>query len=99
MVEDLNYEGIEFPASKKDFSKIEKKNIIYINLFCYENNMVYPVYVSNETFENCMDLLVKTCHIMVIRKILADLRAISQKIKMKLFSDIVCSVLVVKEFW
>ena len=43
MVNNLDYEGIKFPVSKKDFSKIEKKNSICINLFCYENNSVYPV--------------------------------------------------------
>ena len=52
MVNDLNYEGIELPVSRKDFSKIEKKNNIYINVFCYENNSVYHVYVSNKKFEN-----------------------------------------------
>ena len=25
-------------------------------MFCYGNNMVYPIYVSSEKFENCMDL-------------------------------------------
>ena len=50
MVNDLDYEGIEFPFSEKDFNKIEKKNNICINVFCYENNLVYPVYVSNEKF-------------------------------------------------
>ena len=48
MVNDLDYEGIEFPVSKKDFGKIEKKNNICINVFCYENNLVYPVYVSDK---------------------------------------------------
>ena len=36
------------------------KNDICINVFCYENNLVYPVYVSNQKFENCMDLLLIT---------------------------------------
>ena len=57
VVNDLDYEGIEFPVSKKDFGKIEKKNNICINVFCYGNDLVYPVYVSNKKFENCMDLL------------------------------------------
>ena len=52
----LDYEGIKFPVSKKNFGKIEKKNNIFINVFCYGNNMVYPIYVSSEKFENCMDL-------------------------------------------
>ena len=54
MVNDLNYEGIKFSVSKKDYSKIEQKNNICINVFCYEN------YISNEKFENCMDLLLIT---------------------------------------
>ena len=57
MVNDLDYEGIEFTVSQKDYSKIEQKNNICINVFCYENYLTYPVYVSNERFENCMDLL------------------------------------------
>ena len=60
MVNDLDYEGIEFPVSKKDFGKIEKKNNFCINVFCYENNLVYPVYVSDQKFEDCMDLLTIT---------------------------------------
>ena len=51
MVNDLDYEGIEFPVSKKDFGKIEKKNNICINMFCYENNLVYPIHISDEKFE------------------------------------------------
>ena len=46
MVNDLDYEGIKFPVSKKDYCKIEKKNNICINVFCYENDLTYPVYVS-----------------------------------------------------
>ena len=53
----LDYEGIDFPVSGKDFGKIEKKNNIWINLFCYENNLVDPIYVLNEKFKNCIDLL------------------------------------------
>ena len=60
MVSDLDYEGIENSASKKDFGKIEKKNNICINVFCYENNLVYPVHILNQNFEDCMDLLMIT---------------------------------------
>ena len=38
-----------------DFGKIEKKNNTCINVVCYENNLIYPVYVSNY-----MDLLMVT---------------------------------------
>ena len=60
MVIDLDYEGIENSVSEKDFGKIEKKNNIYINVFCYENNLVYPVHILNQNFEDCMDLLMIT---------------------------------------
>ena len=60
IINELDYEGIEFPASKKYYCKIELKNNICINVFCYENNLVNPVYVSNVKFKNCMDLLMVT---------------------------------------
>ena len=60
MVNNLGYEGIEFPVSKNDFSKIEKKNNICVSVFCYENNLVYLVYVSDQKFKNCIDLLMIT---------------------------------------
>ena len=43
MVNNLDYKGIKFPVSKKDFGKIEKKINISINEFCYESSLVYPV--------------------------------------------------------
>ena len=57
MVNDLDYEGIKFPVSKSDYSKIEQKNHICINAFYYENNLVHPVYVSDQKFEDHMDVL------------------------------------------
>ena len=33
------------------------QNKIYINKFCYENKVVYPVYLSDQIFSNSMDLL------------------------------------------
>ena len=60
MVNNLDYEGIKFPVSKKDFSKIEKKNSICINLFCYENNSVYPFQIADQKFKDHIDLLLKT---------------------------------------
>ena len=60
MVSDLDYEGIEFSVSKKDFGKIEKKNNIFINVFCYENNLVDSVHILDQNFEDCMDLLMIT---------------------------------------
>ena len=56
MINDLDYKGNEFPVSKKDFSKIEMKSKICINVFCYENKLTYPIY-EFQKFENSMDLL------------------------------------------
>ena len=42
---------------EEDFSKIEKKNNICINVFGYENELVFPIYVSDQKFKDLMDLL------------------------------------------
>ena len=44
---------------EKDFSKIEKKNNFCINVFCYENKLTFPIYVSDQKFEYSMDLLLE----------------------------------------
>ena len=53
----LNYDEIEFPVKVNDFEKFEVQNNICINVFCYENEMAFPIYVSDQKFENSMDLL------------------------------------------
>ena len=53
----LNYDEIEFAVEQKDFKKIEVQNNICINVFCYENELIFPIYVSDQKFENSMDLL------------------------------------------
>ena len=46
---------------EKDFSKIEIKSNICINVFCYENKMSFPIYVSDQKFEDSLeDLLLVT---------------------------------------
>ena len=57
IINDLDYEGIEFPVSKKDFSKIEVENKISISVFCYENKLTYSIYVSEQKFQNSIDFL------------------------------------------
>ena len=52
----LNYDGIEFPVEEKDFKKIEVQNICS-NVFSYENELVYPIYVSDKKSKDFMDLL------------------------------------------
>ena len=51
MINDLDYEGITFPVSRTD------QNNICINVLCYENNLTYPVYLSDQMLHNSMDLL------------------------------------------
>ena len=50
LVNQLDYRGINFPVSKKDYCRIEMKNKIYIKL-------TYPVYLSDRKFNDNMDLL------------------------------------------
>ena len=45
---------------ENDFGKIEKKNNICINVFCYEDRLVFPKYISDQKFENSVDLLFVT---------------------------------------
>ena len=60
MINDLDYEGIKSSVSKKDYCRIERQNHICINVFCYKNNLANFVYLSDQKFENCMDLLLIT---------------------------------------
>ena len=42
---------------EKDFSKVELKNNICINVYGYESGLIFPIFVSDEKFENSIDLL------------------------------------------
>ena len=53
----LNYDEIEFPVEEKDFSKIEVQNDICVNVFGYENKLVFPIYISDKKFKDTIDLL------------------------------------------
>ena len=59
-IEKLDYSGIEFPITIKQINKIEKKNSIRINVFGYEEKQPYPIYVSDEKYEDHMELLLIT---------------------------------------
>ena len=59
-VKNLDYSGIEFPATTKQYNKIEKQNEININVFGYENKKPYPIYISKEKYEDHMELLLTT---------------------------------------
>ena len=82
LINDLDYEGIKFPVSKKDYRRIERQNNICIGVFCYENGLTYPVYVSDQKFGDSMDLLLyqmKISLIMCISKVLTDFCKIKQR--------------------
>ena len=57
IVKNLGYSNVDFPVSKKDYGKIETLNKINAKVFSYENEVVYPVYLSNQCFNDCLDLL------------------------------------------
>ena len=60
LAKDLNYDGIGFPLQEKDFDKIEVKNNICINVFGYENRLVFPIFVSDKKLKDSIDLLLIT---------------------------------------
>ena len=60
MINELNYEEIEFPVSQKHYNKVEKQNSIRINVFGFENGQPFPIHISKETFEDQMNLLLIT---------------------------------------
>ena len=85
---------------EKDFSKTEVKNNLCINVFGYENELVFPIYVSDQKFEDSMDLLIliddDKSHYVYIKD-LDRLCFTKQKIKTKNgFVEGLYSVLVVK---
>ena len=41
MINNLNYEGIKFPVSKKDIAQIERQNNICINVICFMCNQIH----------------------------------------------------------
>ena len=48
IAEKLDYDGIEFPVQEKDFSEIEVKNNLCVNVFGYESGLLFPIYVSDK---------------------------------------------------
>ena len=87
---------------EKDFSKIEVKNNIGINVFGYDNELDFPTYVSDQKFKDSMNLLLlidnDKSHYSTL-KIFTDLCFTKQEVKIKNGSvKVVYSVLVAKMF-
>ena len=57
VAENINYDGIGFPVQEKNFNNIEVKHNICINIFGYEDGLVFPIHVSDQTFLDSIDLL------------------------------------------
>ena len=100
-IKNLDYQGIKFPITIKQINKIEKKNSIRINVFGYEQKQPYPIYISNEKYEDHMELLLITkdeTNIMCLSKISTNSCINKRSIrKESIFVCIVCNVLVLKE--
>ena len=60
MINELNYNGINFPLSQKHYNKVEKQNSIRIILFGYEDGQPFPIHISKQMFKDQMNLLLIT---------------------------------------
>ena len=60
IVQELNYQGVEFPVATKHYGKIEEQNSINVNVFRYEDKQFYPMYVSKQNNEKVLNLLLIT---------------------------------------
>ena len=101
MINEMNYEGIEFPISQKYYNKVEKQNSIRINVFGYENGQPFPIHISKETFEDQMNLLLITKdekkHYVLIKDFNAFMYNQSKHRKGSTSACIVCNVSHLKE--
>ena len=102
LASNLNYDRIDFPVQENLFCKIEIKNNVCINVFCYENELLFPIYISNKKFEDSMDLLLlinnNKSHYVYI-KYLNRLMFHKTKIKIKNgFVKVVYNALVMKRY-
>ena len=58
-IKNLDY-TVSFPGTQKNYRKIEIMNNININVFGYEKQKPYPVYISKEKFDDILNLLLIT---------------------------------------
>ncbi|XP_031556515.1 uncharacterized protein LOC116293254 [Actinia tenebrosa] len=56
--DELNMEGIEFPVKISQVGKVERQNSgLSINIFCFENNELFPLYITKDKKEFHINLL------------------------------------------
>ena len=98
----LNFQPVNFSVSKKDYDGIEILNKICTNVFCCQNKTVYPVYLSDQSFNDCLDLLLVsngfTSHYVCFKDFSRLMFNKTKHKGKKYFVKIVYSVLVVKMF-
>ena len=101
MINELNYDGIDFPLSQKHYNKVEKQNSIRINVFGYEDGQPFPIHISKETFEDQMNLLLITKdekkHYVLIKDFNAFMYNQSKHKERSTSACIVCNVSHLKE--
>ena len=56
----MDYTNVTFPMTQRDYRKIEILNNININVFGYEKQEPYPVYISKEKFNDMLNPLLIT---------------------------------------
>ena len=56
----LDYTDVEFLVSRKHYNKVERQNEIRVNVFGYESKQPFPIYLSKESYEKVMNLLLIT---------------------------------------
>ena len=79
----LKNDEIELPVQEKYFSMAEVKNNICINVFGYENELVFPIYLLYQKFKYSMDLLLLIGYDQSHYVYIKDLWFTKQKIKKK----------------
>ena len=67
IAKNLNYNSVEFPVSKKDYCKISVINKININVFSYEDKVVFPIYLYDQNFDDILNLLLVCNHYVYIK--------------------------------
>ena len=56
MINELNYDGIDFPLSQKHYNKVEKQNSIRINVFGYPRNTTIKSKNRTASESMCLDM-------------------------------------------
>ena len=89
--------------SNNHFRKIEMKNKIYINVFCYENKLTIPTYISDKKFENLINLLLifngDKWYYVYINDFDRFMFYKTNKKNIYIFAKVAYSVLAVKMYW